>query len=79
MDLESFYGAVPKPTASKLPVERPARARSVRIKENDNQERIIFTVPDEGPVSLLEPEEKIAKTMRVENFDAMLEQIFDMV
>lgn len=79
MDLESFYKAAPKPNASRRSILNPAQAKTIIVKDGEFAERVMFSITDDGPISLSTPEMKPAKRMAVENFDAMIEQIFDMV
>lgn len=79
MDLEKFYGMAPKPRAVNRSIEKPADAKVMVVNESDFKQRILFTTVDDGPVSLSTPELKASKTMSVENFDEMIEQIFDQV
>jgi hypothetical protein len=79
MDLEKFYNMAPKPRAKDRSLFNPADAKILEVKHTDFHSDIMLTTSDDGPVSLLTPELKVNKRMAVDNFDAMIEQIFDMV
>ncbi len=78
MDLESFYKVAPKPNATNRSDLDPADAKVIQVNEG-NRKEIMLTVSNDGPVSLLTPKLQVNKSMSVNNFDELVEKIFDMV
>lgn len=79
MDLKEFYGMVPKPKASRRSLNNPANAKAIIVNDGPHSQRVMFTTTDDGPVSLTTPEQKISKRVTVNDLDALISDIFDMV
>lgn len=79
MDLTEFYNLAPKPRAVDRSILNPADAKALEVVHSKTHTQMMLVTADDGPTSLITPELKVSKKMAVDNFDEMIEQIFDMV